>query len=81
MLTGFHAVESQALGRFQDGRVLDGGGNEVVAGVQQAKDGRVVALGAAGVEDHLGGVAVEEAGHRLAGLVHSGVGSLAVEVN
>jgi hypothetical protein len=38
----------------------------VVAGMQQAEDGGVVALGAAGVEDHLGVMAVEEAGHGLA---------------
>jgi hypothetical protein len=55
------------LAASKNRRVLDRSGDEVVAGVQQAEDGRVVALGAAGVEDHLGVVAVEELGHGLAG--------------
>ncbi len=58
---GFDAETGHAVGCLEDGRVLDGGGDEVVAGVEEAEDGGVVALGAAGVEDHLGVMAVEEA--------------------
>ena len=72
------AMRGHALGRLQNRGVLDGSGNEVVAGVQQAEDGGVVALGAAGVEDHLGVVAVEKLGHRFAGAVDGGVRLLAV---
>ena len=52
--------------------VLDGGGDEVVAGGEDSEEGEVVALGAAGGEDDLGRAAVEEAGDGLAGVVDRG---------
>ena len=63
------------FGGVEDGVVLDGGGDEVggfaVAGFggEDAEEGEVVALGAAGGEDDLGVEAVEEAGDRRRGLV------------
>ena len=78
---GLHATFGQAMGRLQDRRVLDRRGNEVVAGTQKAKERRVVALGAAGVEHHLGLMAVEELRHGLAGLIHGRVRLLAVQVD
>ena len=47
----FDTEASKAVGGLDDGRVLDGRGNEVVTGMEQAEDGCVVALSAAGVED------------------------------
>ena len=71
----------EALGRGQDRRVLDGCGNEVVAGVEETEERGVVTLGAAGVEDDLRLMAAEELGHRGAGAVHGGVRRLAVLMN
>ena len=56
--------------------MLDGSGDEVVAWVQDSEEGEVVALGASGGEDDLGGAAVEEAGDGLAGVVDGGAGVL-----
>jgi len=53
-------------------------GNEVVTGMEQAEDGCVVALSAAGVEDDFSIVAVEEAGHGFTRPVNGGAGLLAV---
>ena len=69
------------IGSLNDGRVLDRRGDEVIAGVQQAEDRRVVALGASGVKNHLGGVAVEEFCHRLASLIDTLVRLLSVQVD
>ena len=70
------AASGEALGRGEDGGVLDGGGDEVVAGSEQAKERGVVALGAAGVEDDFCGVAGEEFGEALAGLIDGAAGGL-----
>jgi hypothetical protein len=56
-------------------------GDEVIAGMQQAENGRVVALGSTGVEDYLSRMAVEEAGHSLAGAVDGCVGVLSLQVD
>jgi len=66
---------------MQDGVVLDGGGDEVVAGVEDAEEGEVVAFGAAGGEDDLGGAATEEASDGLAGVVDGGACVLALLVD
>ena len=76
-----NAALGGALGGLEDGGVLDGGGDEVVAGAQEAEDGGVVALGAAGVEDDLRLAAVEEGGEDFAGMVDGGAGTLAVEMD
>src|ERR1019366_849651 len=56
---------------------LDASGDEMVAGREQAEECHVVALGAAGGEDDLGGAAVEQRGNRLARSVHRGACTLA----
>jgi len=53
----------------------------MVARTKQAKDGGVVALGAAGVEDDLGFAAIEEPGEGFAGVVDGAVRGLTVHVN
>ena len=68
------------LGGVQNSVVLDGG-DEVIAGAQDAEDGGIVALGAAGVEDDFGGTAVEERGNLFAGALDGGAGVLAVLVD
>jgi hypothetical protein len=76
-----NAAIGDALSRLQNCRVLNGGGDEVVAGAEQAEDGRVVAFSATGVEDHFGGVAVEECGQGLAGTIYRGARLLPVDMN
>ncbi len=78
---GFDAVMCEAPGCFQNGRVLDGGGDEVIAAMQKAVEGRVVPFGAAGVEYHFGVMALEELGNGLAGSFDGGAGLLAVEMD
>ena len=74
---------SEGLGGVEDGVVLDLGGDEVggfvavEVGVQDAEEGEVVALGAAGGEDDFFGGAVEEAGDLGAGVLDGGAGALA----
>ena len=58
--------------------VLDAGGDEVGPFGKGAEEGEVVALGAAGGEDDLGGAAVEEVGDLLAGVVDGGASELAL---
>jgi len=77
----FNAMAGEALGGLKDRGVLDGGGDEMVAGAEQAEESGVVALSAAGVEDDLGGMAVEEIGEGFTGAVDGGVGLLAVEMD
>jgi len=74
---GLNANTGHAIGGLEDGGVFDGGSYEVVAGMEQAEDGGVVAFGAAGIEDYLGVVTVEEARHGLAGAVNGSAGPLA----
>ena len=69
------------LGGVQNSVVLDGGRDEVIAGAQDAEDGGIVTLGAAGVEDDFGGTAVEERGNLFAGALDGGAGVLAVLVD
>ncbi len=76
-----HAVLGHALRGLQHRRVLDRRGDEVIAGMQQAEDGGVVALGAAGVEHHLGVMAIEELGQGLARAVHGRARLLPVQVD
>ena len=75
------AAIGHALSRCQNRRMLNGSGDEVVAGTQQAEDGRIVALGAAGVEDYLGGVAVEECGQGLAGTIYGSARLLPLDMD
>ena len=56
------AALGQLLGRVQHGVVLDGRGDQVVAGREHAEERHVVALRAAGGEDDLGGAAVQQRG-------------------
>ena len=49
--------------------------------MQQAEDGGVIALGSAGIEHHLGVVAVEELGEGLPGAVDGGARLLAMQVD
>src|ERR1035437_3046894 len=72
------AMISYTVGSLQHRRVLNGSCNKVVAGSQQAEDGGVVSLGAAGVEDDLSLAAVEELRHGLAGAIKRGPRLLAV---
>ena len=71
------AALRQLLGGMQHGVVLDAAGDQVVAGREHAEQRHVVALGAAGGEDHLGGAAVQQPGDRLARAVHGGARVLA----
>ncbi len=86
------AVVLKGFGRVKDGVVLDGGGDEVRAGraggaggggerEEDAGEGVVVALGAAGGEDDLGGAGVEEGGDGVAGSLDGGLGVLSVLVD
>ena len=75
------AAFSETARGMEDGGVLNGGGDEVVAGAQEAEEGGVVALGAARVKDNLGFVAVEELGKGLSGAVEGAAGGLAVKVD
>ena len=77
------AAAMQGLGGVEDGVVLDFGGDEVSwlalvdEGLEDAGEGEVVALGAAGGEDDLLGGAVEEAGDGGTGVLDGGAGALA----
>ena len=71
----------QLLCGLEDSRVLDGRRDEVIAGMQQSEERGVVALGAAGVEDDLGIVAIEELGQGLAGTVERRTCLLAIEMD
>ena len=53
----------------------------MIAWAQQPEDRRIVALGSAGVEHHLGLAALEKPRQRLASLVHGPVRRLPVNVN
>jgi len=84
-------VDVAALERFgcvKDGVVLEAGGDNVVLlfgggelGGDGAEDGEIVALGASGGEDDLGGAAVQEARDGVAGVVDGGAGDLALLVD
>ena len=76
-----NAVVGQPVGCGKHRRMLDRSGNQVVAGVQQAKKGSIVAFGAARGEDDLSRVAAEKLGQGLAGLVHGSAGALALLVD
>jgi len=58
--------------------MLDLRSDEMVARYERAKESQVIALRAAGGEDNLGGSAVEEVGDRLAGVIDSRTGVLAL---
>src|SRR5439155_4077211 len=66
------ALLFEALGLVEDGVVLDGGRDDVLAvalpagGVRRAAQGEIVALAAAGREDELLGLAAKDLGHRAA---------------
>ena len=53
----------------------------MIARMKEPEDSRVVALGATGIEHHLGVVAIKELGQGLSSAVHSSAGMLPVEVN
>jgi len=75
----FYLLFGEGRGGAEDGVVLDAGGNEVsgCGGVLEcAEEGKVVALGAAGGEDDLGGTAVEETGDLVASVVDGGASEL-----
>jgi len=77
----FNLLFGEGRGGAEDGVVLDAGGDEVsgCGGVLEcAEEGEVIALGAAGGEDDLGGAAVEEVGDLIAGVVDGGAGELAL---
>jgi len=63
---------------MQNGVVLDGGGDEVLAGGYGAEEREVVALGAAGGKDDLRRVGVQQAGDGVAGAVDGGARALAL---
>ena len=69
------------FGGVQDRVMLDGGGDEVIAGAQDAEDGGIVALRAAGGENDFGGAAMEERGDLFAGVLDGGAGALAEVVD
>ncbi len=77
----FNAASFGFFSSVQDGVMLDGGGDEVVAGTQDAEDGGVIALSAAGGEDDLGGAAVQQSGNLHAGVLDGGAGALAEMVD
>src|SRR5439155_20782833 len=66
------ALLFEALGLVEDGVVLDGGRDDVLAvalpagGVRRAAAGEIVALAAAGPGDALRGLAAKDLGHRAA---------------
>src|SRR6185369_11858557 len=74
----FDAARGERLGRVQDGVMLNGGGDEVVAGCEDAEEGEIVALSAAGGEDDLGGAAVKHAGDGLTRVIDGGACVLAL---
>ena len=80
-LGDFHASVRDSLGRLEDGGVLDGGGDEVIAGAEEPKEGCVVAFRAAGIENDFSVVTVEELGEDLAGFVDAFSGVLSVQMN
>jgi hypothetical protein len=74
----------KGLGGTEDGVVLDAGGDEVDWAddmLEGSEECEVVAFGAAGGEDDLGGAAVEEMGEGVAGVVDGGAGELALLVD
>ena len=73
----FDALFAEGLCGMEDGVVLDGGGDEVLARLDSAEEGEVVGFCASGGEDDLLGLRVEEAGYGGAGVVDGGAGSLA----
>ncbi len=75
------ALLFELLSGVEDGVVLDGGGDEVLAGSEAAEEGVVVRLGAAGGEGDVGGADVEERGEVLAGVVDGGAGGATVFVH
>jgi hypothetical protein len=74
-------VLGEALCRFKNGGVLDGGGDAVVAGMEQAEEGSIIAFGAAGVEYHFRIMAVEKLGQGFTCAVDGSAGALAVHVD
>jgi hypothetical protein len=83
----FDVLFGEGFGGAEDGVVLDAGGDKVSGFAGElwaskgAEEGEVVALGAAGGEDDLGGAAVEEAGDAVAGVIDGGAGELALLVD
>jgi hypothetical protein len=77
----FDSARSKGFGGVEDRVVLDCGGDEVVAWGEDAEDGKVVALGAAGGEDNFRWAAVKEAGDGLASVVDCSAGMLALLVD
>ncbi len=81
-LTGIEAGFGRGPGRLAHGRVLDGGIEEhrltpLLAGrLGGPQKGQVGRLGAAGGEDDVAGVAAEEGGHLVAGLLEQATGPL-----
>ena len=75
------AAVSQPFCGVEDGVVLDGRGDEVVAGIGESEEGEVIAFGASACEDDLGGAAVEQGGDGFAGVLDGGAGVLAVVVD
>ena len=77
---GFPAFAFELFDGVEHGVVLDGAGDDVAAGVLaglgRAADGEVVGFGAAGGEDDLAGLAFEQVGDGLAGVVEQGAGTL-----
>ena len=75
----------QELAGVEHAVVFDSGGDDVVApllgGEGDALDGGVVRLAAAAGEDDLVGAAIQDAGHREAGLVHGLAGLLSQAVD
>ena len=72
---------AQAVPGVQDSVVLDGGGDEVIAGLQRAKDGEIVTFRAPACEDHLGRAAAEQGGYLRAGVLHRVTGMLPLLVD
>ena len=63
----FHAFRAELLGGREHGRVLDGAGDDVLAGgavgARQAEYGEIIGFGAAAGEDDFGGGGVDEGGY------------------
>ena len=75
------AAIAQPLRRMEHGMMLDGAGDKVIARLQHAGQGQVIALRAAAGEDDLRRAAPQQARHLLAGTLHGGPGTLAVKVD
>ena len=71
----------EALAGVEDGVVLDGRSDDVVAGLDDAKKRKVVAFRTPTGEDDFGSAAVQQLRHLLASVFHSGSRLLALLVN